>query len=52
MDLGKPIVAVGDAFPTTPYVQREWKVHYTIGDLIKGYSKVLIVSLPGAFTPT
>ena len=45
------IIKVGDTFPTAPSVQIKFKENHTMGSLIEG-KKVLIVTLPGAFTPT
>ena len=45
------MIKVGDTFPTAPSVQIKFKENHTMGSLIEG-KKVLIVTLPGAFTPT
>jgi len=45
-------VSVGDKFPTTPVVHVGFPKAKTIAELLEGKSKVLFVSLPGAFTPT
>lgn len=47
-----PKVKTGDAFPMEPHVQHGWLKATTLGDLFKDCSKVLVVTLPGAFTPT
>ena len=52
MSLGVPAVSVGDKFPTTPVVHVGFPKAKTIAELLEGKSKVLFVSLPGAFTPT
>ena len=44
------MIKVGDTFPTAPSVQIKFKENHTMGSLIEG-KKVLIVTLPGAFTP-
>ena len=44
-------IKVGDAFPTGPSVQIAFKENHKIEDLV-GKGNVLVVSLPGAFTPT
>jgi len=51
-DLGTPKVSVGSTFPVEPVVHVGFPKAMTVADLIKGKSKVLFVSLPGAFTPT
>ena len=51
-DLGKPKVAVGDKFPMEPVIQVGFKNAMPVGKLFEDKSKVLFVSLPGAFTPT
>jgi len=51
-DLGMPKVAVGDAFPMDAVVQVGFKNAMPMSKLFEGKSKVLVVSLPGAFTPT
>jgi peroxiredoxin len=52
MSLGVTAVSVGDKFPTTPVVHVGFPKAKTIAELLEGKSKVLFVSLPGAFTPT
>ncbi len=51
-DLGKPNVGVGDKFPTEPIVHVGFPKAMPVSKLLEGKSKVLFVSLPGAFTPT
>ena len=50
--LGKPSFGVGAMFPTTPVVQVGFKNAMPVSKLFEGMSKVLFVTLPGAFTPT
>ena len=45
------MIAVGQPFPTGVSVQIEFKKNYPIESLV-GKGKVLVVTLPGAFTPT
>jgi len=47
-----PLVKTGDAFPMTPWVQHGWKNATQMKDLFEGCSKVVIMMLPGGFTPT
>jgi len=51
-DQGVPKVKTGDKFPMEPIVQASWKRAYTMAQLTKGVSKFLVITLPGAFTPT
>jgi len=50
--LGKPLLSVGDKFPTSPIVHVGWKKPFSIASLLEGKRKVLWVTLPGGFTPT
>jgi hypothetical protein len=50
--LGTPKVRTGDKFPMDAVVQHTWKKPYTMGQLTEGVSKFVVVTLPGAFTPT
>ena len=45
------VAAVGSKFPVDTKVHLGFKNEVTMGDLING-KKILLVSLPGAFTPT
>ena len=45
------MIKVGDTFPTAPSVQIKFKENHTMESLLKD-KKVLLVTLPGAFTPT
>jgi len=49
---GLPSVRTGDKFPLTPVVQHTWKKPYEFGKLVEGCKKYLVITLPGAFTPT
>jgi len=48
----KALFGVGSNFPTTPTVQVGFKNAMPTSKLLEGFSKVMFVSLPGAFTPT
>jgi len=47
-----PLVKTGDSFPMMPWVQHGWKNSTQMKALFEGMSKVVIMMLPGAFTPT
>jgi len=56
MSLGEPKIKVGDSFPTDVIVHVGFagntpSAPQTIGSLVAG-KKCLVVTLPGAFTPT
>jgi len=49
---GVPKVKTGDKFPMDVVVQHTWKKAYSMGQLVEGCKKFLVITLPGAFTPT